>query len=98
MIPSAPYLEHERFKGAFVIVMRDLARYRSLFHSGDWRCFHFCNFAEQVRLSADSFEVRIALSAMVVDAVRLEKIFIFYKQFDWLVPALRLPDRCVEIL
>ncbi len=70
----------------------------SRFRRSHWRRFHFCNFAHQVRLTCDAFEVRITLSAVIVDFVRLKKIFILDEQFNRFVAARRLPDRRVEIL
>src|SRR5580692_4938503 len=72
--------------------------FESVFRCGYWRRFHFCNFAEQVRLSADAFKVWISLTAVIVDLVGPKEIFILDEQLNRFVPALRLPDRGVEIV
>src|SRR6516225_9655801 len=46
-----------------------------------WRRSHTGDFCEQVRLATDGLKMRIALAAMVVNAVGLEEIAILREQF-----------------
>src|SRR5258708_37006027 len=43
---------------------------------------HFCDFAENIRLALDALQMRVALAAVVVDAVAAKVFFIFHQQLD----------------
>src|SRR5208282_6144217 len=71
---------------------------RSILRRGHGRRFHLYNVSEQIRLPADSLQMWITIPAVIVDSVRLKKIFILDEQFDRLDSVLCLPDRSVEIV
>src|SRR5258706_11059674 len=57
---------------------------------------HFCDFAENIRLALDTLQMRIALAAVVVDAIAAKVLFIFHQQLDRLAAALRVADRLAQ--